>query len=101
MTFHDPRPHPRYCHRKKRFRNRFSIPEMRSRGVWLCAVRHGGIHDLVPDEKTLGWSYNTRQLLPAHEGVRKTRRLGQEAEVSQAEPGSTSRITLACSGGFS
>src|SRR5262245_61953241 len=69
LTFH----HliPRHCHRKRRFRNRFSIEEMRSSGLWLCGPCHGGIHDLIPDEKVLGWSYNTRELLLAHEGVRK------------------------------
>jgi hypothetical protein len=69
LTFH----HliPRHCHRKRRFRNRFSIEEMRESGLWLCRQCHHGIHDLTPDEKTLGWSYNTRELLLAHEGVRK------------------------------
>jgi hypothetical protein len=69
LTFH----HliPRHCHRKRRFRNRFSIEEMRNSGLWLCRPCHGGIHDLIPDEKTLGWSYNTRDLLLAHDGVRK------------------------------
>ena len=62
---------PRHCHRKRRFRQRFTIEEMRSRGLWLCKGCHGGIHDLVPDEKVLGWSYNTKDLLLAHEGVRK------------------------------
>jgi hypothetical protein len=69
LTFH----HliPRHCHRKKRFRDYFSLREMRSRGLWVCRLCHGGIHDLIPDEKELGWSYNTRDLLMAHEGVRK------------------------------
>jgi len=69
LTFH----HliPRHCHRKKRFRNRFSIREMRSRGLWICRLCHGGIHDLIPDEKELGSSYNTRENLLTHEGVRK------------------------------
>jgi hypothetical protein len=69
LTFH----HliPRHCHRKRRFRKRFSIIEMRDRGLWLCRACHGGIHDLIPDEKILGWSYNTVESLLAHEGVRK------------------------------
>lgn len=69
LTFH----HliPRHCHRKRRFRKRFSIGEMRDRGLWLCKGCHGGIHDLIPDEKILGWSYNTRELLLAHDAVRK------------------------------
>jgi hypothetical protein len=67
LTFH----HliPRHCHRKRRFRQRFTVEEMRGRGLWLCKACHGGIHDLIPDEKVLGWSYNTRELLLAHEGL--------------------------------
>ena len=69
LTFH----HliPRHCHRKKRFRARFSIAEMRSRGLWICRPCHGGIHDLIPDEKLLGWNYNTRELLLANEQIQK------------------------------
>src|SRR5262245_51996736 len=69
LTFH----HliPRHCHRKKRFRNRFSIEVMRASGLWLCRECHGGLHRLIPDEKVLGWSYYTRELLLAHEGVKK------------------------------
>jgi hypothetical protein len=69
LTFH----HliPRHCHRKQRFRNRFSIEEMRGRGLWLCRPCHSGIHALISDEKVLGWSYNTREALLDHEGVRK------------------------------
>jgi 5-methylcytosine-specific restriction endonuclease McrA len=69
LTFH----HliPRHCHRKKRFRGRFSLGEMRSRGLWVCRLCHGGIHDLIPDEKELGWRHSTRESLLAHEGVRR------------------------------
>jgi hypothetical protein len=69
LTFH----HliPRHCHRKTRFRKRFSVEEMRTRGLWICGACHGGIHDLIPDEKELGWSYNTREQLLAHDGVRR------------------------------
>jgi hypothetical protein len=62
---------PRHCHRKRRFRQRFTVEEMRSRGLWLCRACHSGIHDLIPDEKVLGWSYNTKELLLAHEGINK------------------------------
>jgi hypothetical protein len=67
LTFH----HlvPRHCHGKKRFRRRFTLKEMRERGLWLCNECHSGIHDLIPDEKILGWSYNTRELLLTHEGI--------------------------------
>jgi hypothetical protein len=69
LTFH----HliPRHCHRKKRFRSRFRLEEMRHRGLWICGACHGGIHDLFPDEKVLGWSYNTSELLLADERLRK------------------------------
>ena len=69
LTFH----HliPRHCHRKKCFRRRFTVPEMRDRGLCLCEECHSGIHDLLPDAKVLGWNYNTRELLLAHEGVSK------------------------------
>jgi hypothetical protein len=69
LTFH----HliPRRCHRKKRFRARFALVEMRSRGLSICRLCHNGVHDLVPDELELGWTYNTRDLLLGHAGVRK------------------------------
>ncbi len=69
LTFH----HliPRHCHRKKRFRDRFTLREMRSRGLWICRLCHSGIHDLIPDEKELGWRHCTRESLLAHEGVRR------------------------------
>ncbi len=69
LTFH----HliPRHCHRKKRFRRQFALDEMRKRGLWLCRECHSGIHDLIPDEKILGSSYNTRALLLSHEGILK------------------------------
>ena len=65
LTFH----HliPRMNHRKTRFRRRYSIAEMRSRGLYLCAECHRGIHDLI-DERELGESFNTREDLIAHEG---------------------------------
>lgn len=67
LTFH----HliPRHCHRKPRFRRRFTIEEMRDRGLWVCQPCHGGIHDLIGDEKDLGWNYPTRELLLAHQGL--------------------------------
>jgi hypothetical protein len=69
LTFH----HliPRHCHRKKRFRRRFTLDEMRHQGLWLCKECHLGIHDLISDEKLLGWEYNTRDLLLSYAGVRK------------------------------
>ena len=67
LTFH----HliPRHCHRKRRYLRRYSKDEMRTRGLYLCSLCHGGIHDLIPDEDDLGTHYHTRELLLAHEGV--------------------------------
>ena len=69
LTFH----HliPRHCHRENRFRRRFTVKEMRERGLWICQECHSGIHDLLPDEKVLGWRYNTKELLLSHEGLSK------------------------------
>lgn len=60
---------PRHCHRKPRYRRRYTLDEMRRRGLYLCSLCHGGIHDLIPDEDELGARYNTRESLLAHEGV--------------------------------
>ena len=37
----------------------------------LCKACHGGIHDLIPDEKELAEKYNTRELLLENDAVRK------------------------------
>ena len=42
---------------------------MRSRGLYLCRLCHSGIHDLIPDEAQLAESFNTRELLLAHEPI--------------------------------
>ena len=42
---------------------------MRNCGFWLCQECHSGIHDLIPDEKVLSWSYNTKEQLLAHEAI--------------------------------
>lgn len=68
LTFH----HliPRALHSKKRFIKLHSRHEMQTRGLYLCGECHDGIHDLLT-EKELGVSYNTKELLLAHEGVAK------------------------------
>ena len=67
LTFH----HliPCRVHRRSRFVRRHGKQEMQTRGLFLCSLCHNGIHDLIPDEKTLAESYNTRELLLAHEGI--------------------------------
>src|SRR5262245_44139411 len=58
LTFH----HliPRHVHKKKRFQREYSRAEMRSRGLMICRTCHNGIHDIIPDEKELARTYNTR-----------------------------------------
>ncbi|ADV62322.1 hypothetical protein Isop_1739 [Isosphaera pallida ATCC 43644] len=67
LTFH----HliPRAVHRKPRFKAEFTRREMNHRGLWLCTLCHQGIHCLIPDEKELARSFNTREALLAHPGV--------------------------------
>jgi hypothetical protein len=62
---------PRAVHTKKKFVNRFGKEEMRQRGLMLCKDCHDGIHDIIPDEKKLAESYNTKELLLGHEGIKK------------------------------
>jgi formate hydrogenlyase subunit 6/NADH:ubiquinone oxidoreductase subunit I len=69
LTFH----HliPRHVHRKRRYRRRYALAEMRCRGLYLCKLCHDGIHDLIPDEKELAAHFNTRELLLTHEALRR------------------------------
>ena len=65
LTFH----HliPRTLHRKPRYQKRYTKDEMRHRGLYLCCLCHNGIHTLIPDEKDLGQTFNTKEALLAHE----------------------------------
>jgi len=67
LTFH----HliPRKTHGRRRFQRRYTKHEMRNRGLYVCRPCHSGIHDLIPDEVTLGERFNTKEQLLAHEGV--------------------------------
>jgi 5-methylcytosine-specific restriction endonuclease McrA len=67
LTFH----HliPRKVHGKKRFLRRHGKPAMQRRGLYVCKLCHKGIHTIIPDEKELAESYNTKELLLAHEGI--------------------------------
>lgn len=69
LTFH----HliPRAVHGKKRFIDRFGKDEMRKRGLMLCKLCHKGIHALIPEEKTLAESFNTKDLLLANAALAK------------------------------
>ncbi len=68
LTFH----HliPKLMHSKPRFQKRYTKKEMQTRGLYICRCCHSGLHDLF-SEKELGESYNTKELLLAHEGVKK------------------------------
>ena len=67
LTFH----HliPRRVHKRARYIREHGKDEMRARGLYLCKLCHRGIHEIIPDERVLARSYNTRELLLAHEGV--------------------------------
>lgn len=69
LTFH----HliPRAVHRRKRYLDRFGKEEMRQRGLMICRLCHNGIHDLIPEEKTLADQYDTKEKLLADERIRK------------------------------
>jgi hypothetical protein len=61
---------PRTLHSNKWFKRRFTREQMQA-GLHLCKSCHGAIHDLIPSEKQLGRSYNTREKLLAHPEVAK------------------------------
>jgi len=62
---------PCAVHKRNKFLKTFGRDEMKSRGLMLCKLCHDGIHDIIPSEKTLAESYNTKELLMAHEGIIK------------------------------
>jgi len=62
---------PRKVHRKKWFRKRFDIEDMRNRKIEVCRRCHVGIHKLIPEESNLARNYNTLELLQAHEGLQR------------------------------
>ena len=61
---------PRTLHANKLFKKRFTRDQMQQ-GMELCKSCHTAIHDLIPDAKELGRSYNTRRKLLAHPQLRK------------------------------
>lgn len=62
---------PKAVHTKKKFINRFGKEEMLRRGLDLCKLCHDGIHDLIPSEKELAESFNTKELLLENEAIVK------------------------------
>lgn len=67
LTFH----HliPRRVHKRTRFIRQHGKEQMRSTGIWLCTLCHSGIHTIIPNERVLAESYNTKDLLLSHEGI--------------------------------
>jgi 5-methylcytosine-specific restriction endonuclease McrA len=61
---------PRTCHRRNWFQKRFAREQMQTT-VDLCSDCHSAIHDLIPDERELGRSYYTLELLQAHPAIEK------------------------------
>ena len=62
---------PRAVHRKKYFRRRFDIEDMRHRKLMVCRKCHRGIHRLIPDERVLAREYNTKEALLNDERIAK------------------------------
>ena len=62
---------PRAVHRKKAFRKRFELTDMRMRKLMVCRKCHRGIHRIIPDERVLARAYNTREALLDHPGIQK------------------------------
>lgn len=62
---------PRAVHRRKRFVAKYGKTELKGRKLLICRLCHNGIHDLIPNEKTLAEEFNTKELLLAHEGIQK------------------------------
>ena len=61
---------PRAMHGKKRFRKRYSMQEMRDRGIMLCRLCHTAVHTLF-SEKELGERLNTKTTLAADDRIRR------------------------------
>ena len=61
---------PRTCHRRTWFRKRFTKEQMQFT-VDVCSDCHAAIHDLIPDERELGRTYYTLELLRAHPAIER------------------------------
>ena len=56
---------PRTLHRNKWFKKRYTRRQLQQ-GMYLCKACHDAVHDLIPDEKTLGREFNAREKLLEH-----------------------------------
>jgi hypothetical protein len=61
---------PRTCHRNKWFKKNFTKEEMQTT-IAVCKDCHRAIHDLAPNEKELGRTYNTVEKLRQHPQLSK------------------------------
>jgi hypothetical protein len=61
---------PRTCHRRTWFRKNYSKEQLQAT-VDVCPDCHSAIHDLIPDERELGRSFNTIASLAAHPAIEK------------------------------
>jgi hypothetical protein len=61
---------PRALHGNKWFKKRYGREKLRA-GIHVCRQCHRTIHDLIPQEKTLGRMCPTLELLRAHPEVAK------------------------------
>ena len=74
---------PRTLHTNKWFKRRNTRLEMQQ-GIEVCKSCHSAIHDLIPDEKELGRSYNTKEKLLAHPQVGKYVRWKRKRKPSKS-----------------
>jgi hypothetical protein len=68
LTFH----HliPRTLHSNSWFKKRYTMHEMKTRGLDLCNLCHDTLHKFYP-AKTLGRDYNTKEKILADEKMNK------------------------------
>ena len=59
---------PVSCSKSKWFKKNFSKAQMKNNKILLCRDCHDAIHKFI-DEKTLGKTYNTKEMLLSHEKV--------------------------------
>ncbi|HRV32241.1 MAG TPA: hypothetical protein P5241_01550 [Candidatus Paceibacterota bacterium] len=62
---------PKTNHNNKWFLKHFTKDEMNNKKINVCYDCHLAIHKFIPDEKELGKSYNTKELLLSHPKIYK------------------------------
>ncbi|QEG38163.1 hypothetical protein UC8_01160 [Roseimaritima ulvae] len=61
---------PRHCHRKNRWKRRFSKEQMQHT-ISVCKMCHHSVHAFIPDEKELGRDYYSIEKLKSHPDIAK------------------------------